>query len=270
MLRLEGTTATLAASSLALTASALSEESALRKRDSKASRKLSDRAFAHMLSDLEERPARRQSGEEPAEDSTLFDFESELGDEASAVFKAYKPRKMVSPHRLTSQQDKAKYQESSLEFGRWTKEERIRFMRAHILYGKDWIKIRDYIGTRSDRQIRSHAQKFFLKAQYGMGYLMHEQFDRLAGIVKSDLDAESVASKTVVCSTDCEEAGSLAEADQPAVVALLKQNDEEADLFKAISNSLLPFQVERVTKADRKAARQPLKIQTAQEVLSGK
>lgn len=31
------------------------------------------------------------------------------------------------------------------------------------MYGKDWKKIEDLIGTRNGSQIRSHAQKFFLK-----------------------------------------------------------------------------------------------------------
>ena len=29
------------------------------------------------------------------------------------------------------------------------------------LYGKNWKKVEEYIGTRTGTQIRSHAQKFF-------------------------------------------------------------------------------------------------------------
>jgi SHAQKYF class myb-like DNA-binding protein len=33
------------------------------------------------------------------------------------------------------------------------------------LYGKDWKRIEEHIGTRSGAQIRSHAQKFFLRLE---------------------------------------------------------------------------------------------------------
>ena len=33
------------------------------------------------------------------------------------------------------------------------------------LYGKDWKKVEDYIGTRTGAQIRSHAQKYFLRIE---------------------------------------------------------------------------------------------------------
>ena len=52
---------------------------------------------------------------------------------------------------------------SIYECGRWTTEEHILFIRALILYGGNWKEITKYVGTRSTIQIRSHAQKFFLK-----------------------------------------------------------------------------------------------------------
>jgi SHAQKYF class myb-like DNA-binding protein len=50
---------------------------------------------------------------------------------------------------------------TAMNFGRWTKEEHIRFTMALKLYGKNWKKIESYVGSRSGAQIRSHAQKFF-------------------------------------------------------------------------------------------------------------
>ena len=48
--------------------------------------------------------------------------------------------------------------------GRWTKEECKLFEEALEKYGKHWKKVEAYVGTRSGTQIRSHAQKYFLKS----------------------------------------------------------------------------------------------------------
>jgi len=53
--------------------------------------------------------------------------------------------------------------------GRWLPEEHSKFLEAMYLYGNEWKKVQEYIGTRSSTQARSHAQKFFirLKKKYG-------------------------------------------------------------------------------------------------------
>eukprot|EP00826_Nyctotherus_ovalis_P058738 TRINITY_DN80_c0_g1_i1.p1 TRINITY_DN80_c0_g1~~TRINITY_DN80_c0_g1_i1.p1 ORF type:complete len:218 (+),score=50.31 TRINITY_DN80_c0_g1_i1:132-785(+) len=51
----------------------------------------------------------------------------------------------------------------SLKNGRWTKEECKRFEEALKRFGRNWKKVEDYVGTRSGTQVRSHAQKYFLK-----------------------------------------------------------------------------------------------------------
>jgi len=33
------------------------------------------------------------------------------------------------------------------------------------MFGKDWKKVEDFIGTRTGAQIRSHAQKYFLRIE---------------------------------------------------------------------------------------------------------
>jgi SHAQKYF class myb-like DNA-binding protein len=49
--------------------------------------------------------------------------------------------------------------------GRWTREEHFRFIEALKLYGKEWRRVQQHVGTRSSTQARSHAQKFFVKLE---------------------------------------------------------------------------------------------------------
>lgn len=49
--------------------------------------------------------------------------------------------------------------------GRWTAEEHDLFEKGLQLYGRDWRKIGTLIPTRNIVQIRTHAQKYFLKQQ---------------------------------------------------------------------------------------------------------
>ena len=47
--------------------------------------------------------------------------------------------------------------------GYWTEEEHRLFEEGLDKYGKSWVKIASYIGTRNHNQVRSHAQKHFQK-----------------------------------------------------------------------------------------------------------
>jgi len=47
----------------------------------------------------------------------------------------------------------------------WTAEEHQRFVEAIKLYKRDWARVKEHVGTRTVIQIRSHAQKYFLKLQ---------------------------------------------------------------------------------------------------------
>ena len=58
--------------------------------------------------------------------------------------------------------------------GRWSRTEHLRFVQALQKFGRDdsW-RVQEYVGTRTGKQIQSHAQKYFSKVEAAYG----EDFD---------------------------------------------------------------------------------------------
>jgi len=48
---------------------------------------------------------------------------------------------------------------------KWSNEEHRRFLEALEMYGRDWMKITQHVESKSRVQVRSHAQKHFLKME---------------------------------------------------------------------------------------------------------
>ncbi|CAI2386552.1 unnamed protein product [Moneuplotes crassus] len=75
------------------------------------------------------------------------------------------PRKHIEEINTSYMQQSAKSNDGKRTNGRWTAEEHRKFVEALKMYGKQWKKVEEHIKTRSGAQIRSHAQKYFLKIQ---------------------------------------------------------------------------------------------------------
>lgn len=55
----------------------------------------------------------------------------------------------------------------SARAGRWTIREHIKFLDAIQIYGRNWVKVSRYIISRTSTQVRSHAQKYFIRESKG-------------------------------------------------------------------------------------------------------
>ena len=74
--------------------------------------------------------------------------------------------------------------------GRWTRTEHDRFIKALEKFGRDWIAVQKFVKTRSLSQVRSHAQKFFMK-------MTAEDIDAMiAGDADSDFESFSYEHET--------------------------------------------------------------------------
>jgi len=76
-----------------------------------------------------------------------------------------KKKKLVLQESLVSENNREPRDEEKKRKAptRWTEEEEKRFLQALDLYGRDWQKCAEYMGTRDANNFRSHAQKYFIR-----------------------------------------------------------------------------------------------------------
>ncbi|XP_066386246.1 protein REVEILLE 6-like [Miscanthus floridulus] len=79
-------------------------------------------------------------------------------------------KKLRKPYTITNPRQK------------WTADEHDRFLHALVLHGRDWKRIEAFVATKTATQIRSHAQKHFLRAQK-MGLAVPPVHPRRSGAV---------------------------------------------------------------------------------------
>ena len=79
--------------------------------------------------------------------------------EKNSYFNIEEIKSIKTPNKNNNHKEK----KFSLNEGRWSYEEHIKFIEALVDYGKNWKDVQKYVGTRSPAQARSHAQKFLLK-----------------------------------------------------------------------------------------------------------
>lgn len=70
----------------------------------------------------------------------------------------------LTPQNLIHQLPVLKTSSNVKNEGHWTDEEHEKFLQGYQKYGRNWTMVaKDFVTTRTRRQVRTHAQKHFAK-----------------------------------------------------------------------------------------------------------
>lgn len=120
-------------------------------------------------------------------------------------------------HKLRATQESSTSKSNKNSAGRWTNLEHNRFTEALRIYGKNWKKVEDHVGSRTGAQVRSHAQKFFLKVQKKLNVEKGKVIENLdnveseKSVLSQKLESPSLKKRTF---DEMEMEGSVQEPDQ--------------------------------------------------------
>ena len=79
--------------------------------------------------------------------------------------------------------------------GRWTRAEHRKFLEGLKVHGRNWKKISEIIRTRTSTQVRSHAQKHFIReATLSQGN--QEIFNQITGYEFNDKSTQKLEAST--------------------------------------------------------------------------
>ena len=128
--------------------------------------------------------------------------------------------------------DAIKDDEGEYNTGRWTHEEHEKFLHALKMYGKEWKKVQEFVGTRSSTQARSHAQKFFSKM--GKGSCSNSPH-------KKDLSYKTKKSKKIIESQEKAEVFKVSENTPDTYTSKVTLNISEIDYLNTHPYRRLTF-----------------------------
>jgi SHAQKYF class myb-like DNA-binding protein len=100
-----------------------------------------------------------------------------------------------------------------------------RFLEAIELFGRDWKKVQQHVGTRSSTQSRSHAQKFFKKM----------------GIedVKKDISKIKIGGSTESIDSTSHKMAKTAENDEEAIVVCIDYCDTDHPMLRCVRQGFI-------------------------------